>query len=111
MGCLLLIFYFSFGIYIYRRKVPRFYFFLLINAFFAFTVACFLDAVEAQSSGNLNYPLLAPLFLIVTTFFNWSTLERRRRISASPENNAVKEKVFFLFNKFEACDADEEDDC
>lgn len=110
-GIILLICYFSFGIYTYRHKIPRYCLFFLVSGFAALGTAAFLDSISALKRNTLNYALHGPLLLVAITFFNWSTLEKRRRVAACPDNKNLKEKIYFLFNKFEHCDVDEEDDC
>lgn len=111
IGGVLLVCYYNFGIYIYRHRVPRFFFFFTVVGFASLAMASFFDSLEAEKNQRSAFALLAPLLLIVMGFFNWATLERRRRVGAEPENKSLKEKAFFLFNKFENCDNDEEDDC
>lgn len=111
LGIVLLICYYSFGVYTYRHKVPRYCFFFLLSIFASLAAATFFDSLSALKRNSLNYSLHAPLLVITITFFNWSTLEKRRREAACPENKNLKEKIYFIFNKFEHCDLDEEDDC
>lgn len=111
LGVLLLVCYYSFGVYTYRHKVPRYCLFFLVCAFASLSAATFFDSLSALERNSLNYALHAPLLLIAITFCNWSTLEQRRRMAACPDNRNLKEKIYFMFNKFEHCDVDEEDDC
>ena len=84
LGVILLICYYSIGVYIYRHKVPRLYFFFLVNAFLALSLGAFFDSLQAKSKRTFNYLIEGLVFMLVLTFFNWSTLERRRRNSAHP---------------------------
>jgi hypothetical protein len=84
LGIILLVGYYSFGIYTYRHKVPRYCLFFLLCMFSSLSAAAFFDSLSALKRNSLNYPLHAPLLLITMTFFNWSTLEKRRREAACP---------------------------
>lgn len=68
------------------------------------------DVLQALGNGSFNFYIQALLTLIIATYLTHNTLDRRRRLSQSPENKNLKEKIFFLFNKFESSDIDNEDD-
>ena len=74
LAIILMLCYYSFGIYIYRNRVPRFYFFFLISSFLALSIAIFFDSIQSQSKKSISLALEGPIFLIVIDFFNWSTL-------------------------------------
>ena len=57
LGVILIVCYYSIGIYIYRHRVPRLYFFFIINAFLALSLAAFFDSLQAKRKRTFNYLL------------------------------------------------------
>ena len=106
LGVITIVCYFSIGIYTFRHRVPRFLFFF-INVFYCcVTLAMLFDLLQALGNGSFNFFVQAFFVLLVGVYLSYHTLDRKRRLSQVPYNKNLKEKIFFLFNKFESCDID-----
>lgn len=57
IGIVVMVCYYSFGVYIYRNKVPRLYFFFLNSSFLGIAIAIFFDSIQSQNHHSMNLAL------------------------------------------------------
>ncbi len=84
LGVIIMWCYFSFGISIYRYKVPRLFLFFLINTFLALAISSVLDTIVVRRDNRSKILVYSPLFAIAINFTGFINLSHRRYISPLP---------------------------
>ena len=109
----LLVCYFKIGLTIYRHICARMSILIFIITYHSLSLAFCVDIIATQkySYQTTNIYLTTSVILIVVSMFIYSTYCRIRKQSTFHSNHNIKQKIYFMFNKFEQADMDEETDC